>query len=169
MSDNMPRFILRDCTVFINQNVQIGQAKEITIPALTQKTDELRNSGMVMPIAIPMGYEKLELTIKLTSFDPNNIELFGLKVGKTHDYMVTGALANEDGAVTQAIVYMQGRLDKIDPGSWKTGDISECSLTISVRYYKLEIGGQAIVEIGPFDVSINGVSQTADIRQALMV
>ena len=158
MSDNMPRFILRDSTVFINKNVQIGQAKEITIPTLTQKTEELRNSGMVMPIAIPMGYEKLELTIKLTSFDPNNIELFGLKVGKT-----------EDGITTQTIVYMEGRLDKIDPGSWKTGDISECSLTISVRYYKLEIGGQAIVEIGPFDVSINGVSQTADIRQALMV
>ena len=168
MSDNMPRFILRDCTVFINQNVQIGQAKEITIPALTQKTDELRNSGMVMPIAIPMGYEKLELTIKLTSFDPNNIELFGLKVGKIIDYMVTGALVNEDGTVTQAIVYMQGRLDKMDSGGWKIGDISECSLTISVRYYKLEIGGQAIIELDPFGISVNGVSQTADIRQALM-
>lgn len=168
MSDNMPRYILRDCTVFINQNVQIGQAKEITIPTLTQKTDELRNSGMVMPIAIPMGYEKQELTIKLTSFDPNNIELFGLKVGKIIDYMVTGALVHEDGMVTQAIVYMQGRLDKMDPGSWKIGDISECSLTISVRYYKLEIGGQAIIELDPFGISVNGVSQTADIRQALM-
>ncbi|HMR14675.1 MAG TPA: phage major tail tube protein, partial [Arachnia sp.] len=80
MSD-MPRYILRNCTIFADRVSKLGQASEISLPVPTEKLEELRNAGMVLPIDIPMGYEKLEASFKLTAFDPQVITLFGLAVG----------------------------------------------------------------------------------------
>lgn len=166
MSD-MPRFILRNCSIFVDGQSQIGQAKEITLPVPTEKTEELRNAGMIMPIAISMGYDKLETSFKLTSFDPAILGLQGLKIGVINNFMVTGALVHEDGTVTAAVAYIQGRIYKQDSGSWKPGEVAECDYGINVRYYKLEIGGREVLEVTPFKITVNGVSQTDEIRQAL--
>lgn len=167
MSD-MPRLIMRNCTIFTDQTSQIGQAKEMTLPVPTEKMEELRNAGMVMPIDVPMGFEKLEAGFKLTSFDPSVISLFGLEIGVEKNFMITGALVSEDGTVASAVATISGRLNKQDAGSWSPGEMAESDFGISVRSYRLEVDGKVIVEMTPFDVSINGVSQTAKIRQALM-
>ena len=165
---NMPRYILRDCTIFAARVSKIGQASEITLPVPTEKVEELRNAGMVMPIDIPMGYEKMESSFKLTGFDPQTIKLFGLAVGVEREFMVTGALAHEDGTIVNATAYIRGRLIKNDHGPWKTGEIGENEHSITLRYYRLEVGGETLIEATPFDVSIGGVSQTAAIRAALL-
>lgn len=167
MSD-MPRFIMRNCTIFVDGKSQIGQAKEITLPVPAEKTEELRNAGMVLPIAVPMGYDKLELSFKLTSFDPQVISLFGLKIGVLTDFMITGALVHEDGTVVSAVAYIQGRINKHESGNWKPGDLAESDYAVSARYYRLEVGEQEILEVTPFKVVVNGVSQTDEIRQALL-
>ncbi|MEL4069601.1 phage major tail tube protein [Ochrobactrum sp. GPK 3] len=168
MSD-MPRYILRNCTIFANRVSLIGQASEITLPVPTEKVEELRNAGMVMPIDVPLGYEKLESSFKMSGFDPQVIQLFGLAVGADREFMVTGALAHEDGTVVNATAYLRGRLIKGDPGSWKPGDMAENDYGITVRYYKLEIEGRTILEMTPFDVSVGGTSVTQSIRNALLV
>lgn len=167
MSD-MPRLILRNCTIFIDKMSQIGQASELTLPVPAEKTEELRNAGMVLPIQITMGYEKLEASAKLTSFDPSIIKLFGLKIGTDKEFMITGALVDEDGTVRSAVAYLRGRIIKHDAGSWKPGDKQESDYSIAANYYKLEIGGNTILEMSPFEIVVGGVSQTNEIRQALL-
>lgn len=167
MSD-MPRYLLRDCTIFADRVSKIGQASEISLPVPTEKVEELRNAGMVMPIDVPMGYEKPEASFKLTGFDPQVIKLFGLAVGEEREFMITGALAHEDGTVINATAYIRGRLIKNDHGTWKTGEVGENEFSIAVRYYKLEVDGQQLIEMTPFGVSIGGVSQTDRIRSALL-
>jgi P2 family phage contractile tail tube protein len=165
---DMPRYILRNCTIFADRVSKIGQASEITLPVPTEKLEELRNAGMVMPIDVPLGYEKIEVSFKMTGFDPQVIALFGLAVGQEREYMVTGALAHEDGTVINATAYIRGRLTKTDHGSWKPGDMAENEYSITLRYYKLEVDGRVLVEMTPFEVVIGGVSQTSAIRAALL-
>lgn len=168
MSD-MPRYIMRNCNLYANRVSLLGQVSEITLPVPAEKLEELRNSGMVMPIDIPMGYEKIEAGFKMPGFDPQVIELFGLAVGQEREFMATGALAHEDGTVVNATSYLRGRLIKGDPGSWKVGDMSENDYGVTVRYYKLEVEGRTILEMTPFDVSVGGNSVTQSIRNALML
>lgn len=168
MSD-MPRYILRNCTIFANRVSLIGQASEVTLPVPTEKLEELRNAGMVMPIDVPLGYEKLESGFKMSGFDPQVIQLFGLAVGQEREFMITGALAHEDGTVVNATAHIRGRLMKNDHGSWKPGDMAENDYGITVRYYRLEVEGRTILEMSPFDVSVGGTSVTQPIRNALLV
>lgn len=167
MSD-MPRYILRNCTIFADRISKIGQASEVTLPVPTEKVEELRNAGMVMPIDVPMGFEKIEASFKMTGFDPQVITLFGLEVGAEREFMITGALVHEDGTVINATAYIRGRLIKNDHGSWKPGDQAENDYQITLRYYRLEVGGNVLLEMTPFDVSVNGTSRTQSIRSALL-
>jgi P2 family phage contractile tail tube protein len=167
-SSDMPRYILRNCTIFADRISKIGQASEITLPVPTEKVEEMRNAGMVMPIDVPMGFEKPEASFKLTGFDPQVIQLFGLEVGQEREFMATGALAHEDGTILNATAYIRGRLIKNDHGTWKPGEVGENDFQITLRYYKLEVDGRTLIEMTPFDVSIGGVSQTAAIRSALL-
>ncbi|MDQ0510873.1 phage major tail tube protein [Ancylobacter amanitiformis] len=167
MSDT-PSYILRNCAIFVNRVSKIGQANEINLPVPTEKMEELRNAGMVMPIDIPLGYEKLEASFKLTAFDPQVITQFGLAVGVEREFMVTGALAHEDGTILNATAYIRGRLTRPDHGGWRPGAMAENTFSISIRYYKLEVAGSVLIEMDPFSVSIGGSSQTAAIRAALL-
>lgn len=167
-NSDMPRYILRNCTIFADRVSKIGQASEITLPVPTEKVEEMRNAGMVMPIDVPMGYEKAEASFKLTGFDPQVILLFGLAVGQEREFMATGALAHEDGTVINATAYIRGRLIKTDHGSWKPGEVGENDFQITLRYYRLEVEGQTLIEMDPFNVSIGGQSQTNSIRSALL-
>lgn len=167
-NSDMPRFLLRNCTIFVDRVSQIGQASEVTLPVPTEKMEEMRNAGMVMPIDVPVGYEKPESSFKLKSFDPAVIKLFGLAIGVEKEFMVTGALAHEDGVIANATGYLRGRLMKHDPGSWKPGETGENDFAIAFRYYRLEVGGETLIEMTPFEVKIGGVSQTSGIRAALL-
>lgn len=169
MSD-LPRYILRNCTIFVDRESKIGQASEMELPVPKEKVEELRNAGMVMPIEVKLGYEKLDAKFKMTAFDPQVLKLFGLKVGDVREFMITGALVDEDGATHSAVAYIRGFLMHAKADAWKPGDKKhENEFEVSVRYYRLTIDGEAIIEMDPFEVSVGGQSQTADVRRALLV
>ena len=165
----LPRYILRNCTIWADRESKVGQASEITLPVPEEKLEEVRNAGMVMPIEVPLGYEKLEMSFKMTAFDPQVLKLFGLAPGREKEFMVTGALVDEDGTVHSAVAYIRGRLKKADPGGWKPGDMAETDFEVAIRYYKLEIDGQQVVEMDPFEVSVGGSSQTGAQRAAMLL
>jgi hypothetical protein len=166
----LPRYILRNCTIFVDRISKIGQASEMELPVPKEKVEELRNAGMVMPIEVKLGYEKIDMKFKMTAFDPQVLKLFGLRIGDTREFMITGALVDEDGTVHSAVAYARGFMREVKADSWKPGDKkNENDYEVSVRSYKLEIDGNPIIEMDPFEVRIGGVSQTADIRRALLV
>lgn len=169
MASELPRLILRNATIFVDRNSRIGQAREITLPTPEVAVEEFRNAGMVKARDVNLGYSKLESSWVETAFDPAVLGLFGLAPGIVRDFMVTGALVDEDGTVTNATAYKTGFLRQFDPGGWEPGSKAETTFNLSIHTFKLEIGGQTIIEMDDFDVKIRGVSQYQNIRAALLL
>lgn len=169
MASNMPGFILRNCTAWIDRVSKLGQIGDVTLPVPQAKVEEMRNAGMVMPIEVMLGYEKLEASFKMPGFDPQVLKLFGLAPGVETPLMITGAAVDEDGTTHSAVANVRGFTKQADPGNWKPGEMAENDYQFSVRHYKLEIDGNPIFEMDAFDVKIGGVSQYAGIRKALLL
>ena len=166
---NLPRFIMRNCTLWADRENKIGQIGDITPPVPTEKLEEMRNSGMIKPREVKLGFEKLEFSFKMPGMDPQIMKVFGLAPGTETPFMITGALVSEDGTTHSAVMTIRGFLKSADPGTWKPGDMSENDLSCAVHYYKLEIDGEVLIEMDDFDVSIGGVSQHGDIRNAMLL
>jgi P2 family phage contractile tail tube protein len=168
MSNNLPRFLLRDCTLWADRESKLGQIGDITPPVPQAKVEEMRNGGMIKPREIRLGYEKLEFSFKMPGVDPQVLQLFGLHPGRESPFMITGALVDEDGAEHSAVMTIRGFIKQADGGTWKGGDMAENDFAVSVNYYKLEIGGVELIEMDDFDIKIGGRSQYQGIRNALL-
>lgn len=168
MSD-LPRYLMRNCTLWADRETMIGQIGDITPPVPQEKLEEMRNSGMIKPREVKLGYEKLEFSFKMPGMDPAILRLFGLAPGTENPFMITGALVDEDGTEHSAVMTIRGFLKQADPGNWKPGDQAENDYMVSVNYYKLEIDGEPLIEMDDFDVSIGGVSQYSGIRNAMLL
>lgn len=166
---NLPRYILRNCTLWVDRETKLGQIGDITPPVPTEKLEEMRNSGMIKPREVSLGFEKLEFSFKMPGVDPQVLRLFGLAPGVETPFMITGALIDEDGTAHSAVMNLRGRLKSANPGSWKPGEVSENDLTVAVHYYKLEVDGESLIEMDDFDVVIGGVSQNQGVRNALLL
>ena len=169
MTTSLPSFLMRNCMLWADRESKLGQIGDITPPVPQIKLEEMRNAGMIKPREVNLGYEKLEFSFKMPGMDPQVIKLFGLKPGTDTQFMITGALVDEDGTEHSAVMTIRGRINSGDAGSWKPGDQAENNYQCSVNYYKLEIDGENLLEIDDFDVIVGGVSQYAGIRNSLLL
>ncbi|MGE8942709.1 phage major tail tube protein [Leptospira interrogans] len=165
----MPRYIMRNAALFIDRESYVGQASEIKFPEIKRKVEEIRNAGMEMPIETPMGFERPEFGFKMSGFDPATLALFGLRIGQMSNLMATAALVDEDGTVHSQVAFMTGFIRDLTPDAFQAGNKVEVDYMVSVRSYRLEIDGNDVIEMDPFDVRIGGVSQTGDVRRALLL
>ena len=166
---NLPRYLLRNCTMWADRESKLGQIGDITPPAPRVKTEEIRNAGMIKPRLVNLGYEATGFSFKMPGMDPQVLRLFGLKPGAENPFMITGALVDEDGTEHSAVLTCRGFIHSSDPGTWQPGEVSENDAEVAVHYYKLEIDGQEIFEMDDFDVKIGGVSQYQGIRNAMLL
>lgn len=169
MSTERPRHVMRNATIWVDRISQIGQASEIGFPELKRKMEKFFNGGMEVEIETPMGYEMPEISFKMTGFHPETLKLFGLAVGAETEYMATSANADDDGTMHSMVCYFRGMISEVKPDGHKRGDKTEVDYKMSFRYYKLEIDGQPIVEMDPFEVKMGGINQSAGIRRAMLV
>lgn len=169
MASNLPRMLLRECTLWADRESKLGQIGDITPPVPAAKMEEMRNSGMIKPRKVSMGYEAMDFSFKMPGLDPQVLKLHGLKPGTEAPFMITGALVDEDGTTHSAVMSIRGVPYRPDHGTWKGGDLAENDYAVSVNYYKLEINGEEIYEMDDFDFKVGGVSQYGDIRNALLL
>lgn len=166
---NLPRYILRNCTLWVDRESKLGQIGDITLPAPKVKTEEMRNAGMIKPREINLGYEMIETGFKMPGVDPQVMKLFGLKPGTETPLMITGALVDEDGTEHSAVATVRGFMKELNNNTWQPGEPSENDIMFAVNYYKLEVDGNNIIEMDDFDVLIGGVSQYGAIRSAMLL
>jgi hypothetical protein len=107
---HLPRYILRNCMLWTDGNLQLGQIADVSPPVPTVKTEEMRNAGMVLPIKVHLGYEALEFSFKMPGFDPDVLALFGLEPGTETPFMITGATIDEDGTEHSSVLTIRGML-----------------------------------------------------------
>jgi P2 family phage contractile tail tube protein len=169
MADNRPRYLLRNCMLYIDRTSYVGQIGDITPPVPQIKVEEMRNAGMAGPIEVNMGYEKFEWSFKMPGLDPAVMGLFGLAPGAETPFMITGAYVNEDGETHSGVVNLTGFIKQFDGGSLTPGEVGENDYQVAVRYYKVEVDGNPIYEWDGFDFLVRGVSQYQGIRNALLL
>lgn len=162
-------YVLRNCMLWADRVSKIGNVSEITVPVPETKVEEFRTAGMIRPREVNLGYEKTELGFKMPNLDPQMVALFGLFPGIEKEFMVTGALVDEDGTTHSAVAFMRGYIKKVDAGAWAPGEKAETEYSAAIHYVKLEVDGESLIEIDDFDIVIKGVSQYQGIRNALLL
>ena len=166
---NLPNFLLRNCTLWADRESKLGQIGDVTPPAPATKVEELRTAGMIRPREVHLGYEKLEFSFKMPGMDPQILKLFGLRPGVETQFMITGALVDENGTEHSAVMTLRGYIKSANPGTMTPGEVGENDYMCAVHYYKLEIDGENLIEVDDFDVIIGGESQYSGIRNALLL
>jgi len=155
MASNIPKHIIKNCTVFIDKDNRIGQVEEVTTPEIELKTETFLNGGMIKEREVPMGVvSALTLALKETAFDGDVMD----KLGQTDkEYMVVGAMSDADGSNEQdAVIYCRGVMKKFDAGSLKPGDKASSDYEIAADYIKLQIGDRQIFEITDYWLKVAG-------------
>lgn len=162
--------ILKNFSAFVDGRGYAGKVDEVTLPKLAIQTEEHRAGGMDVPIEIDMGMEKLECELTFAEYDAELFKLFGLTDGNAISITLRGAMqANSE--TEPVVIHLRGSFRELDAGSWKAGDKATLKYMIAVRYYKLLINEEEVIEIDAENMirMINGVDQLASIRDAIGV
>ena len=160
--------VLKNFNLFVDGRGYAGLVEELTLPKLDLKMDELYNGGMDAPIDLEMGMSKLECDFTLSEYNSDVIRQFGLRNGAQAPLTLRGGLDDETG-VTPVIVNVRGAWKDLDLGSWKAGEKAPLKVMVTLRYYKLTIGGEELVEVDVPNMVriINGEDQLAAMRDAI--
>ncbi|MBT8421264.1 MAG: phage major tail tube protein [Gammaproteobacteria bacterium] len=161
--------VIKGFNVFIDGRGYAGRVEEATLPKLSIKMEEFSAGGMDIPIDLDMGMEKLECDMTLAEFDTDTIKLFGLGASSPVSATLRGALDDESGEVVPVTITLKGAWKELDMGSFKGGEKGSLSASMTIRYYKLEIGGEEIVEVDAENMvrKIAGVDQLEKTRAAI--
>jgi P2 family phage contractile tail tube protein len=139
---------LKNFNLFGDGNVWRSLIDSVTLPKLTRKVEEWRGGGMIGPIEVDLGLEKIEMSFKAGGFLLDAYRAFGAKSHNGNQWRFAGAYEDDStGNVMAVEVLVQGRLREIDPGDAKAGDDTEHNFAISCSYYKLTVDGADVIEI----------------------
>ena len=165
----LPR-TLRNFSLFIDGTGYAGRVTELTLPTLTIATEEYRAGGLDAPVEIDMGMEALSASFTLAEYDVDVIKRFGLYNQNDVEVTARGALQrNGDVDAVACVCNLTGHIKSFDPGAFEAGSPTEASFEMGVRYYKLAIAGDDLIEIDIENMKriINGTDQLTSLRDAM--
>lgn len=161
---------LKDMNFFEGGTSFKGQIPEVTLPKLTMKLEDYRAGGMLGPVPIDFGMEKIELEFKAGGLVRELFRNFGATSLDANLNRFAGAYQDDStGAVVACEIVTRGRTAEIDMGTAKPGDDTEQTFKTTCSYYKLTVDGEDWIEIdmigGTFIVF--GQDRRAEIRAAI--
>ena len=163
----IPR-VLKNFNLFVDGRGYAGRVDEVNLPKLVLKTEEHRAGGMDAPIELELGMNKLECDLTISEYDPEILKVFGLSNEAQVGLSMRGALDGEAG-VTPVVVTLTGAWRDLDFGNWKAGERAPLKVSVALRYYRLTIGGEDLIEVDVENMvrKIGGVDQLAEMRGAI--
>lgn len=163
----MPK-ILKNFNLYLDGANFIGKCDEVTLPNLQIITEDHRGGGMDAAARVDMGMETPELGFTMAEHAVAIYRQFGLRNQNAVQAVFRGALI-DDTTATPYIVTARGMYTELDGGTVAVGGKNPLSGTISLRYYKLEVNGQTVIEIDVDNMKriINGTDQLEEMRNIL--
>jgi len=161
---------LKNLNLFNDGESYLGQVTEFKLPTLTRKMEEYRAGGMLGPIDVDLGQEKIEAEWKCGGLMRQVLRQYGAVRHNAVQLRFAGAYQSEDSeAVDSVEVVLRGRHSEVDAGTGKVGDDTEFSVKTSVSYYKLSINGRTEIEIDMVGMVfiVDGVDLQAAQRRAI--
>lgn len=160
---------LKLMNLYIDGTSYVGQVTEVTQPKLAMKLEEYRAGGMIAPVDVNLGVEKMEAEFKMGGYMVELIRQFGGAIDGV-PLRFLGAYQQDDSEeVTSIELVMRGRFSEIDHGNSKVGDDTEQSFKVSLTYYKIIENNADVVEIDALNTKfvVNGVDKLAEHRSAI--
>ena len=163
---------LKNMNLFLDGVSHLGVVSEVTVPKLAIKMEEWRGGGMLGPIMIDQGLEKIETEFTLGGLMTSALRQFG---ATRHDAVLlrfAGAYQEEGaGQVKSVEMICRGRYSELDFGNAKPGDDTEHKSKLAVSYLKIDIDGRTWIEIDLLGAIfiVDGVDRYAEIRDAIGV
>ncbi|AJQ93231.1 phage major tail tube protein [Gynuella sunshinyii] len=153
--------VLKNFNLFIAGQGYAGRIQQITLPKLTLRTEEYRLGGLDTGVKIDMGMEPMECELILSEYDAELIRRFGIPhadmrvinyFGASNGSVellpleIRGALSDED-QVMPLKINASGSITELDMGQWQPGQQTQLRLHLSLRYYRLELNQETLIEI----------------------
>ena len=161
---------LKNLNLFNDGLSYIGQVTEFKLPTLTRKMEEYRAGGMLGPIDVDLGQEKIEAEWKCGGLMLDVLRQYGAVSHNAVQLRFAGGYQREDSGEVDAVeIVIRGRHTEIDAGTGKVGDDTEFSVKTTASYYKLSINGHTEIEIDLVGMvfMVNGVDRQSALRRAI--
>jgi len=160
---------LKNCNLFGDGISFLGMIPEVVLPKLALATEDYRGGGMLGPVPIDMGIEKLEAEFTAGGLLVPAITAFG---STTHDAVqlrFAGAYTNDSGRVQAVEAVLRGRYGEIDLGNAAPGKDTEHKYKLAASYYRLIVDGTDLVEIDLIAPTfiVGGIDRYAEVRAAI--
>ncbi|OBU84532.1 phage major tail tube protein [Chromobacterium subtsugae] len=143
----LPR-TLRKFNLFNDGMSFIAECLSVKLPALKMKTEDYSGAGMIGPVALLRGVEKLELEHTYNGPIPEIIATFGADKHDAAKLRWMGSYANEATGESHAVeIVAAGRHNDLDPGDAKAGENGEFKVKTDLTYLKWIMDGKELIEI----------------------
>ncbi len=162
--------VLRNFTAFVDGYDARLSIAELTPPVVRDLVEEVKAGGLLAPMDVPLGLQKLEASLKVNARLKPLMKNVGMTPGKFIRPTFRGVSISEiDGSQQNETLIMQGRLN-VDANTWAAQSVSQMDFKIgSISYFKHIVDGSTLYEIDLVNMicSVDGDDQWADIRSGL--
>jgi len=158
--------VLKTMDVFGDGVSWYGQVNSFTPPTLGRQFEEHRGS-FARPVKIDVGGTALECEFKTAGYLPDLLSKMGQTLLDGNAIRFVGAYQRDDTGAWQSVeIYARGRIEELDRGEQKVGDVGEHTVKMALVYYREVIDGTTYTEIDILNhiELINGVDRLAEAR-----
>ncbi|WP_343611102.1 phage major tail tube protein [Novosphingobium sp.] len=161
---------LKNMNLYLDGIGHSGIVQEVTLPKLALKMAEWRGGGMLGPLQVDQGLEKMELEATVGGLIAGMLRQFGIGSFDGVHARFAGAFQEEGGGAVRVLeVNVLGRWTTIDLGQQKVGDDTQHKGTFAVAYYELNVDGENWLTIDFLSMVflVFGVDRYEEIRNAV--
>ncbi|MBE6091705.1 MAG: phage tail protein [Selenomonas ruminantium] len=171
MAVNKVPEMLQEARVYWDGEDNMIGIANVDLPELASSTTSITGVGLSGEVDAPVRghFGSLELTLNWRTPHVTGLRMAG---GNPVSLQIYGSIQNFDHGANdyvedQIIVSLRGRAKAYAPGTFEAMNTSDSSNTIEVHYIKIEVNGQAIVEIDKYGYKtvINGIDLMAKTRR----
>lgn len=158
---------LKNMNLFLDGITHLAKIPEYTPPKVSLQIEDYRGGGMLGPIGVNLGVEKLEAEFTAGGLIVAPLVQFGAAQHDAAMLRFAGAFQSDSsGGWTAVEDVLRGRYTEIDNGNRAPGKDTEHKFKFYASYYRQTIGGIEALEIdmlgGVFRVY--GVDRMAEMR-----
>lgn len=158
---------LKNMNLFLDGLSHLAKIPEYTPPKISLQIEDYRAGGMLGPIGINLGIEKLEAEFTAGGLIVPPLLQFGAAKHDAAMLRFAGAFQSESsGGYTAVEDVLRGRYTEIDHGNAAPGKDTEHKFKFMASYYRRTIGGIEAIEIDLLGsvFRVYGIDRMAELR-----
>lgn len=141
--------IIKDAILSVEGTSFAGRIENIEWPKLARKMEEWRGGGMMGPIEVDLGAEKMEMSFEMPEQDAELLKQFGISSASGIRFRINASAENDspDNTSDAVEVIALGRIREIELGQYKGGDLQQTKYAIALSTFKYSNNGSEILDI----------------------